>query len=98
MNEFVTYVLLSPGTGKIYIGFTSDLINRINSHNHFGTKGFTLKFRPWIVVYTAFFDSKSVAMKHEKLLKSGKGREYIHKQLLIDMFCVPVIENAGSDG
>ncbi len=47
---FVTYVLFSPAFNKIYVGYTSDLIDRYNSHNFLSTKGFTKNFRPWIVV------------------------------------------------
>ena len=54
---FVVYVLYSRKFDKIYIGYTSDLISRFQSHNHLG-KGWTKKFRPWTVEYLEFFDSK----------------------------------------
>lgn len=41
----------------IYIGYTSDLIDRFHSHNQFATKGYTVKFRPWQVIYIEFFPS-----------------------------------------
>ncbi|WP_240475252.1 GIY-YIG nuclease family protein [Flavobacterium reichenbachii] len=50
---------------------------RVKSHNFLETKGYTLKFRPWIVIYTEFFNSKSEAMKREKYFKTGIGREFI---------------------
>jgi putative endonuclease len=77
MEEFVIYVLYSERFNKNYAGFTSNLIERFKSHNHLGTKGFTLKFRPWIVIHVEFFNSKSEAMKREKYLKTGIGREFI---------------------
>jgi putative endonuclease len=83
MNEFVTYVLYSPSSGKTYTGYTSDLINRMKSHNHYGKKGFTLRFRPWIVVYVKFFDSQQEAMRYEVELKTGKGRDFIKDQILV---------------
>ena len=58
---FVTYVLYSANHDKIYIGYTSDLIDRFHSHNEFANKGYTIKFRPWEVVYVEFFDSKHEA-------------------------------------
>jgi putative endonuclease len=82
MNEFVTYLLSSPSTGKSYVGFTSDLINRMKSHNIFDKKGYTSRFRPWIVVHVEFFDNKADAMKREKWFKSGVGREFIKKTIL----------------
>jgi len=77
MEEFVVYILYSKEFDRIYIGFTSDLINRFHSHNHFATKGYTVKFRPWEVIYVEFFQSKSDAMQREKYLKSGTGRDWI---------------------
>ena len=58
---FVTYVLYSANHDKIYIGYTSDLIDRFHSHNEFATKSYTIKFRPWKVVYVEFFESKQEA-------------------------------------
>ncbi|MFN7100848.1 MAG: GIY-YIG nuclease family protein, partial [Flavobacterium sp.] len=63
-------------------GFTSNLIERFKSHNVLGTKGHTLKFRPWTVIYVEFFSSKAEAMKREKYLKSGIGREFIQNLIL----------------
>ena len=79
MDEFVVYILYSKKFNKTYIGFTSSLIERFKSHNELGTKGHTLKFRPWIVIYVEFFNSKLEAMKREKYFKSGVDREYIQK-------------------
>jgi len=42
MNEFVVYALYSKDHNKIYIGYSSDFINRFQSHNHFGKKGLPL--------------------------------------------------------
>ena len=77
MDEFVVYILYSEKFKKNYTGFTSNLIARFNSHNILDSKGFTLKFRPWKVIYVEFFNSKSEAMKREKHFKTGVGREFI---------------------
>ena len=77
MEEFVVYILFSGDYGKTYVGFTSNLIERFKSHNYLSKKGYTIKFRPWQVIYVEFFITKSEALKREKLLKSGKGREFI---------------------
>src|SRR5690606_40716467 len=82
MKEFVTYVLYSIKFDKIYIGYSSSLIQRFYSHNTFSNKGYTVKFRPWIVVYTEFFKTKKEAIKKEKWLKSGVGRKLIKEKVL----------------
>lgn len=75
---FSVYVLYSERFNKIYIGYTSDLDSRLKSHNQLSTKGFTVKYRPWKVIYTEIFSSKSEALKRERQLKSAKGREFIY--------------------
>ena len=79
MEEFVVYILYSPKFNKNYTGFTSNLLERFKSHNELGTKGHTLKFRPWTIIHVEFFYSKSEALKREKYLKTGIGREFIQK-------------------
>ena len=78
---FVTYVLYSKKFDKIYIGYTSDLINRFHSHNSLAKKGYSIKFRPWEVLHLEFSDSKSDAMNREKQLKTSRGRAFI-KELI----------------
>ncbi|MCH8068390.1 MAG: GIY-YIG nuclease family protein [Candidatus Marinimicrobia bacterium] len=75
--SYTVYALHSPTHNKIYIGFTSDILGRMDSHNELATKGWTIKYRPWFVVHTEEFETKSEALKREKQLKSQKGREFI---------------------
>ena len=77
MEEFVVYILYSCKFQKSYVGYTSDLIDRFKSHNSLSTKGFTIKFRPWEVAYVEAFTSKREAIKREKYLKTGVGRELV---------------------
>ncbi|MCH2451020.1 MAG: GIY-YIG nuclease family protein [Gracilimonas sp.] len=74
---FTVYALYSPSHQKIYIGYTSNLEQRLLSHNSLGKKGWTIKYRPWKLAYTEEFETKKEAMLREKQLKSAKGREYI---------------------
>ncbi len=74
---FTVYVLYSKSYDKIYIGFTSDLEQRLLSHNELSKKGWTIKFRPWQLIHTEVFDHKSDAMKRELQLKTASGRNFI---------------------
>jgi putative endonuclease len=51
-SMFTVYVLYSTLHNKIYIGYSSDMPRRLLSHNQLATKGYTIKYRPWIIVYT----------------------------------------------
>jgi putative endonuclease len=74
---FTVYVLYSEAHKKIYIGYTSNLEERFKSHNELGTKGWTIKFRPWKIVHTELFEQKIDAMLREKQLKTASGRQWI---------------------
>jgi len=74
---FTVYVLYSESFNKIYIGYTSNIEQRIKSHNELAKKGWTIKFRPWKIVLTEFFETKNDAMKREKQLKTAAGRDWI---------------------
>ncbi len=81
-NEFVVYVLYSEKHKKRYTVYTSDLISRFKSHNELSTKGFTIKYRPWKVLYVEFFETKTGAIAREKFLKSGIGRAWLNEELM----------------
>lgn len=81
METYTVYVLYSSKFDKIYIGYTQNLIQRFHSHNYRSKKGWTKNFRPWEVIYTETFDNKTAALKREKQLKGGKGREWIHQKI-----------------
>ncbi len=78
---YYTYVLYSKKYNKIYIGYTSNLEKRFLSHNELSHKGYTRKFRPWIIAFYEVFNSKKEAMEREKFLKSGKGRELVRNKI-----------------
>jgi putative endonuclease len=82
--SYFVYVLVSESTGGRYIGQTNDVARRVQRHNwpdRFG-KRFTAKDAgPWKVVHTEEFPSRSAAMRRERWLKSGVGREWLDKTL-----------------
>ncbi|MGB8195048.1 MAG: GIY-YIG nuclease family protein [Chitinophagaceae bacterium] len=79
---YTVYILYSPTFNKIYVGYTSDLKQRLLSHNELSKKGWTMKFRPWVLVHAEVYEFKQEALLREKELKSGKGREWIWGKLI----------------
>jgi putative endonuclease len=77
---FTVYVIRSSATGKLYTGFTADLVQRLGQHNSGITKS-TKNRGVWELVYQEECATRSVAMQREKYLKSGKGREEL-KQVI----------------
>lgn len=78
---YQVYVLYSKDHDKIYIGYTSNLEERIESHNHLATKGWTIKYRPWEMLYTESFEETTRTMNREKQLKTYQGRLVVRRML-----------------
>ncbi len=71
---YKVYILKSQKTGKRYVGITSQSVKeRLVDHNS-GSTAWTRAHRPFELVYSQDFQSKTLALKREKFLKSGNGR------------------------
>ena len=79
---YTVYVLYSEKFDRIYIGCSSNLIERYKSHQFLATKGYTIRYRPWKVVHLEYFETKEEAMQRERALKSGQGRLWIKNEIL----------------
>ncbi len=81
---FFVYVLLNP-EGKTYVGQTCDLSRRLSQHNDPGCR-LTLHTKrrsgPWRLLHVEEFSTRAAAMRREKELKTGKGRNWIQQVLL----------------
>ncbi len=75
--KYTVYILYSKAYQKHYTGFTSNLEERLLSHNKQG-KDWTSKYRPWEIIYRKEFKEKKAAMVYEKWLKTGVGRDFIN--------------------
>lgn len=78
---YCVYILKSQNSKRFYIGFTSNLGNRLKYHNSGRVKS-TKAFRPWEVIYSEDFETRIDAIRKEYYLKSPKG--YKEKRDIID--------------
>ena len=78
---FTVYILYSFVHNKTYTGYSSNLIQRFYSHNIYSNTDWTRQYRPWVVIYCEIVETKSEALKREKELKSGTGREWVQKKI-----------------
>ena len=76
MLMFFVYAIKSQKDGRIYVGFTNDLPKRLEEHNSGKTKS-TKGFRPWKLIYSEEIQTREMARKREKYLKSGTGKEFL---------------------
>ena len=72
MGYFV-YMLKSKGVNPVtYVGYTKDVIKRINLHNSGKGAKFT-KGRTWKLIYKESFKSKSKAISREYYIKKNRA-------------------------
>jgi putative endonuclease len=80
MKRFIVYVIKSR-EGYKYTGMTENLEKRLNEHNRKSLSFWTKRGTDWNLIYKEELDTKSEALKKEKWLKTGKGREFLKKFL-----------------
>lgn len=79
---YYVYIIRSTSSpSRIYVGITTNIVQRINTHNSGGSLH-TKQFRPWEFVMFIGFKSKVKAAEFEKYLKSGSGRAFARKRFL----------------
>jgi putative endonuclease len=77
---YYVYVLHSKSDCGLYIGFSSNLRQRIVEHRQ--GLAFATAFRgPWDLVYYEAYADEEDALGRERFLKSGGGRRFLDKQL-----------------
>ena len=77
---FYVYLIESMDfRGKRYVGFTTDLKERVRTHNAGGSV-YTARYRPWRVISYHAFADKRTAQAFEFYLKSASGRAFARKR------------------
>jgi putative endonuclease len=67
------YILASARNGTLYIGVTSDLLQRITLHKQDLIEGFTKKYGVHRLVYYEMYSTMDAAIIREKQLKEWQG-------------------------
>jgi len=75
-----TYVLRSLATGRFYTGATTDLDVRLEQHNSNMSRS-TKNRGPSILVHREEFVTLAEALRRERELKTGKGRDEVRRIL-----------------
>jgi putative endonuclease len=74
----IVYILTNSTNTVLYIGVTSDIINRLKKHREKTyEKSFTAKYNICKLVYYEFFETIGEAIKREKQLKAGSRAKKI---------------------
>jgi len=86
--KYVYLIQSIPFPEQRYVGITSNLNDRIKSHNE-GRSKHTSKFKPWRIVACIAFSSESKAIDFERYLKTGSGRAFANKRFWVETANLP---------
>ena len=75
---YTVYIIKSETGGKFYIGYTKNIIKRLQEHNLGKTKS-TKRRGPYKVIYTEVYQDKQSAYKREREIKRYKGGQAFKK-------------------
>ncbi len=71
-KPYFVYILWSTGRRRFYIGVSENPEKRLEQHNH-QPRGWTSRFRPWVLVLTEPYANYRQARTRELQLKSQKS-------------------------
>jgi putative endonuclease len=71
MKQPAVYIMASGRDGTLYVGVTSDLVQRVYQHREGVTGGFTAKYSCTRLVYFELLSDMPCAIAREKQLKAG---------------------------
>lgn len=72
MKQPCVYLLASKRNGTLYVGVTSDLIQRVWQHKSDLVEGFTRRYGVHRLVWYELHDSMETAIAREKAIKEWK--------------------------
>lgn len=70
--EPCVYILASAPNGRLYIGMTSRLYDRMRQHKNGTFEGFTKRYGIQVLVYYEMFATMDAAIRREKRLKEWR--------------------------
>ena len=76
--NYTVYILQSKKDGTFYIGFTSNIEQRLEYHNG-GKSRYTSRKMPWKLVYSEIFKTRTEAVRREKFLKKQRNTNYYNR-------------------
>ena len=77
-RRFVYIITSTVKAATYYVGVTSDMPSRLAAHNA-GLNVHTARDRPWRTLIVIEFDEEAPALRFEKYLRTGSGREFARR-------------------
>ena len=83
-EQYYVYILYSESGDRYYKGMSQNPERRLEFHNT-KERGYTSRYRPWKLVYTKGFQSKTDALAAERKVKGWRNRVMIERLIAGDI-------------
>jgi putative endonuclease len=81
--KYYVYILKSKThPDRFYIGYTTNLENRMEDHKDPQASAYTRQYGPWELETYTVFKKEILAQQFELYLKSHSGRAFLKKRLI----------------
>ena len=78
----VVYIIQHDVFGRLYIGTTTNLEQRLEAHNSGLNKSTKIKSGSWVLVYAEAYRSRDDAIRRERMLKQhGSSKKELLKRI-----------------
>lgn len=94
-HMFYTYILRNYQSGRYYIGYTTDLKNRIKEHRSGKVQSTKSDLHYELEWYCAFKTEKQ-ALLFERYLKSGSGIAFMKKRFFKSIVALENVNDSGT--
>lgn len=81
MIHYVYILKSDKSPAKHYVGYTTNLEQRLSKHNSNQTV-FSRRYAPWHIETYIGFNNKQLALSFERYLKKGSGHAFLRKRLI----------------
>ncbi|MEQ8471667.1 MAG: GIY-YIG nuclease family protein [Marinoscillum sp.] len=80
--KYCVYILKSETHGTHYYSSSQDAEARLKQHNS-GKVRYTKGRRPWLLIYTETFETRSEAVRRERFFKTIEGHDWLKSEGII---------------
>jgi putative endonuclease len=77
--KYYVYIIYSEKCDRYYVGHSDDVERRFDEHNSGRGGKYTSSCKPWELMNTETYESKTSAVNREIEIKNKKSRKYIER-------------------
>lgn len=74
---YYVYIMYSEKCNQYYVGHSDNVDRKLDEHNSGKGGKYTIRWKPWELVYSGTYESKSLVVNRELEIENKKSTKYI---------------------